>query len=205
MKKCICVIMLMSASVVMIPQSVVTDPTSMAQRAAIFLEEMEETVSQSLDIAENNQNTLGLLKLSQQTIENLKNVSEFIKASRQLVEITEAEIRIADKMEKYSAKIKDFDNLSTYEKLNIIKSIITLGNAGLERVKSGIAIAKNGATDAKMSDYERIQILSTIEKEVLAIESSIDKVYETSVSKKSTKGMVAVINDMCINAITFNF
>ena len=65
----------------------------MAQRIALFLEEMEETVSQSMDLADNSENTLKLLRISKETAESLVKVSNYIKTSRQIVEIAEAECR----------------------------------------------------------------------------------------------------------------
>ncbi len=187
------------------PQAVVTDPTSMAQRITLFLEEMEESISQSMDIADNAENMSKLFALTKESAEKLKNVSEYIKASRQLMEITEAELRIADKMEKYVDRIKETDELTMAEKVNVISSIMNLATAAAERIKAGLNMAKSGATDAALSDYERLEILSKIEDEVLALEDAIDKSYKQSLSKVATKGILNTIDDLKVKAMTFSF
>ncbi len=187
-----------------IPQAVVTDPTSMAQRIALFLEEMEETISQSLDIAESSENTWKLFQVTEESINNLKKVSSFIKMSRQFVEITDAEIRIAGKLEKYSERIRQMSTLSKDEKINIIASMINLGSAAVERIKNGIDIVKNNSSDAKLSDFERLQILSSLEDEILALENAIDETYETSMSDESMDGILSTISGMSKRAIMFD-
>ena len=98
MKRIFTTLVLFATALGLWSQAVVTDPTSMAQRIALFLEEMEETVSQSMDLADNSENTLKLLRISKETAESLVKVSNYIKTSRQIVEIAEAEIRIAEKL-----------------------------------------------------------------------------------------------------------
>lgn len=188
-----------------VPQAVVTDPTSMAQRIALFFEEMEEAISQSMDIADNAENMSKLFELTKASAEKLRKVSEFVKASRQVVEITEAEIRIADKMDKYINRINQIDELSMTEKLNIIASIMNLGTAAAERIKNGVEMAKNGENDADLSDYERIEILTKIEDEVLALEDAIDKTYELSLSKVASDGIKNGMENLKIQAMTFSF
>lgn len=187
-----------------IPQAVVTDPSSMAQRIALFLEDMEEVISQGLDIAENAENTRKLFQVTEETINDLKKVSSFIQTSRQFVEITDAEIRIAGKIEKYSERIRQMSTLSKGEKINIIASLINLGSAAVERVKNGIDIVKNSSNDAKLSDFERLQILSSLEDEILALENAIDETYERSMSDEAMDGILSTIEGMSKRAIMFD-
>lgn len=204
MKKGVLFISLLLIAIDAIPQAVVTDPSSMAQRIALFLEEMEETVSQSLDIAENSENTRRLFQMTEESINDLKRVSSFIKMSRQFVEITDAEIRIAGKLEKYSERIRQMSTLSKDEKINIIASMINLGSAAVERVKNGIDIVKNSSNDAKLSDFERLQILTTLEDEILALENAIDETYERSMSEEAMDGILSTIEGMSKRAIMFD-
>lgn len=187
-----------------VPQSVVTDPTSMAQRIALFLQQMEEVVSQSLDISETMDNTSNLLKLSEKSAEYLQKVSQYIKTSRQLVSITEAELRVAQKIEKYSKLLNDMDDMTPTEKANAIRSIVMLGAAAIERISNALQMV-NGESGAKMSDYERLQLLTTIENEVLALESSMDDAYEGAVSTHSVECVMDEIMNLSMKAITFDF
>lgn len=204
MKRGVLSILMLLIAFYAIPQAVVTDPSSMAQRIALFLEEMEETISQSLDIAESSENTFKLFQVTEESINNLKKVSAFIKMSRQFVEITDAEIRIAEKLEKYSERVRQMSSLSKDEKINIIASMINLGSAAVERIKNGIDIVKNNSSDAKLSDFERLQILSSLEDEILALENAIDETYETSVSEESMDGILSTISGMSKRAIMFD-
>lgn len=204
MKRGVLSILMLLIAFYAIPQAVVTDPSSMAQRIALFLEEMEETISQSLDIAESSENTFKLFQVTEESINNLKKVSAFIKMSRQFVEITDAEIRIAEKLEKYSERVRQMSSLSKDEKINIIASMINLGSAAVERIKNGIDIVKNNSSDAKLSDFERLQILSTLEDEILALENAIDETYEASMSDESMGGILSTISGMSKRAIMFD-
>jgi hypothetical protein len=184
-------------------QAVVTDPTSMAQRIALFLEEMEETVSQSMDLADNSENTLKLLRISKETAESLVKVSNYIKTSRQIVEIAEAEIRIAEKLKDYSAKIKEMESATLTEKLNMINSMVNLGSEAMKRIKSAMDMVKNGSSDAKLSDYERLQILTQVESEVLAIENAIDSSYEKCLTSESIEDIKSTLENLCFSAMMF--
>ncbi|MCQ2360075.1 MAG: hypothetical protein MJ009_01155 [Paludibacteraceae bacterium] len=204
MKRGILFISMILMAFEVIPQAVVTDPSSMAQRIALFLEEMEETISQSLDIAESSENTLKLFQVTEESINNLKKASSFIKMSRQFVEITDAEIRIAKKLEAYSERVRQISSLSEDEKINIIASMINLGSAAVERIKNGIDIVKNSSSDAKLTDFERLQILSSLEDEILALENAIDETYETSMYEEAMDGVLSTINGMSKRAIMFD-
>ncbi|MBQ1850923.1 MAG: hypothetical protein II455_06940 [Paludibacteraceae bacterium] len=203
MKRIFTSLIFLSVTIAVMSQAVVTDPTSMAQRIALFLEEMEETISQSLDLAENSENTSKLLSLSKETAESLINVSNFIKTSRQVVEITEAEMRIAQKLRDYSARIKDMESLTLSEKVNVVNSMVNLGSEAMKRIKSALDMAKSGKIDAKLSDYERLQILSQVENEVLAIENAIDSSYEMSMTSASIEGIKGTLENLSHSAMMF--
>jgi len=205
MKKVNVIICFLFIAIEVIPQSVVTDPSSMAQRIALFLEQMDEAVSQSLDIAENKELTKKLFEVSKKSIDDLKSASQFIKTSRQIAEISAAQFRITDKIEKYSSKINEIESLSDIEKVNLIKSIVMYGEAGLDRVKSGFELVKSTSSDAQLSDYERLQILSNIEKEVFAIEDAIDNIYKKAISNKASNGIKNTLLSKCMQALTFSF
>lgn len=203
MKRIFTSLIFLSVTIAVMSQAVVTDPTSMAQRIALFLEEMEETISQSLDLAENSENTSKLLSLSKETAESLINVSNFIKTSRQVIEITEAEMRIAQKLRDYSARIKDMESLTLSEKVNVVNSMVNLGSEAMKRIKSALDMAKSGKIDAKLSDYERLQILSQVENEVLAIENAIDSSYEMSMTSASIEGIKGTLENLSHSAMMF--
>lgn len=203
MKRIFTTLVLFATALGLWSQAVVTDPTSMAQRIALFLEEMEETVSQSMDLADNSENTLKLLRISKETAESLVKVSNYIKTSRQIVEIAEAEIRIAEKLKDYSAKIKEMESATLTEKLNMINSMVNLGSEAMKRIKSAMDMVKNGSSDAKLSDYERLQILTQVESEVLAIENSIDSSYEKCLTSESIEDIKSTLENLCFSAMMF--
>ena len=203
MKRIFTTLVLFATALGLWSQAVVTDPTSMAQRIALFLEEMEETVSQSMDLADNSENTLKLLRISKETAESLVKVSNYIKTSRQIVEIAEAEIRIAEKLKDYSAKIKEMESATLTEKLNMINSMVNLGSEAMKRIKSAMDMDKNGSSDAKLSDYERLQILTQVESEVLAIENAIDSSYEKCLTSESIEDIKSTLENLCFSAMMF--
>ncbi len=203
MKRIFTTLVLFATALGLLSQAVVTDPTSMAQRIALFLEEMEETVSQSMDLADNSENTLKLLRISKETAESLVKVSNYIKTSRQIVEIAEAEIRIAEKLKDYSAKIKEMESATLTEKLNMINSMVNLGSEAMKRIKSAMDMVKNGSSDAKLSDYERLQILTQVESEVLAIENAIDSSYEKCLTSESIEDIKSTLENLCFSAMMF--
>lgn len=203
MKRIFTTLVLFATALGLWSQAVVTDPTSMAQRIALFLEEMEETVSQSMDLADNSENTLKLLRISKETAESLVKVSNYIKTSRQIVEIAEAEIRIAEKLKDYSAKIKEMESATLTEKLNMINSMVNLGSEAMKRIKSAMDMVKNGSSDAKLSDYERLQILTQVESEVLAIENAIDSSYEKCLTSESIEEIKSTLENLCFSAMMF--
>ena len=203
MKRMFTTLVLFATALGLWSQAVVTDPTSMAQRIALFLEEMEETVSQSMDLADNSENTLKLLRISKETAESLVKVSNYIKTSRQIVEIAEAEIRIAEKLKDYSAKIKEMESATLTEKLNMINSMVNLGSEAMKRIKSAMDMVKNGSSDAKLSDYERLQILTQVESEVLAIENAIDSSYEKCLTSESIEDIKSTLENLCFSAMMF--
>lgn len=203
MRRIVAYIVLSVIPITAIPQAVVTDPTSMAQRITLFLEQMEEAVSQGMSLAESSENTLKMLNLSKETAESLVKVSDFIKNSRQIVDITEAEVRIAQKLKDYSTKIKDIESLTLTEKVNLVNSMIHLSSEAMKRIKSALDMTKSGSIDAKFSDYERLQILSQVESEVLSIENAIDYYYESCVTTSSIESLKSTLESLSFSAMMF--
>ena len=89
------------------------------------------------------------------------------------------------------------------EKLNMINSMVNLGSEAMKRIKSAMDMVKNGSSDAKLSDYERLQILTQVESEVLAIENAIDSSYEKCLTSESIEDIKSTLENLCFSAMMF--
>ncbi|NCC98222.1 MAG: hypothetical protein EOL95_00765 [Bacteroidia bacterium] len=203
MKKILLVIVLIFGCVSAYPQAIVTDPTSMSQRIALFFEQMEEALSQRMQLVEQVETAQQTLQISKEAREKLKKVSSFIQASADVLEIANSSIRITKKIGLYKNAIIEMDHLTTEEKYNILCVTVKLGHHASEKVSEGIGMSKTREKDGEFSDYERLQMLKTVKEEVLYIESEIDDMYSKCLSQSAYNDFAEGISELTVDAMMF--
>jgi hypothetical protein len=203
MKKKLLLIVFIFGCVSAYPQAIVTDPSSMSQRIALFFEQMEEALSQMMQLVEQVENARQTLEISKEAREKLKKVSSFIQASADVLEIANSGIRITNKIGLYKSAIMEMNYLTTEEKYNILCATVKLGHHASEKVSEGIMMSKTREKDGEFSDYERLQMLKAVKEEVLYIESEIDDMYSRCLSQSAYNDFAEGISELTVDAMMF--
>lgn len=182
--------------------TVTTDPTSMAQRLTLFLEQMDESLVQGAKLSAQIETAEKTLQLARESKEKLQKVSQFIKTASVVVQITESGARLIGKVDDYRQLLSKSDFFSEEEKYTLLDQIVTLGNVAADKVKEGLALTKDNCSDGEFNDYERLQLLSQIRNEVESVEDGIDKLYQRAVSGKTHRQFVESFTRMTVNTMT---
>lgn len=178
----------------------VTDPASISQRLILFLEQIEESMSQGMNLTEQVSNARELLNLTQSVQDDLKRVSDFISSAKEVAEIAEAGVRIVNKVDKYRLEIAALD-LGNDEQYYIMNSLVELGKKVGEKVAEGSKMSNTHSGDGSFNDYERLQMLKAVKAEVLAMESDIDDLFERCLSSTSYLSFRQSLSQLSFGAI----
>lgn len=186
-------------------QTTVVDPTSITQRLALFLEEMEEAVQQRFTLLEQAENMRQHLALVQDTKKRLQEVSSFVQSSAYAVDIVNYGTDIAGKIKRFKQEIADLKQLTDEEKYNIVLNMLQLADYAADKVQEGISLAKSHETDGEFSDFERLQLLKDIRRELDDLDSQLDEVLSTTLSANAYKEISNGLKDIALRAWMFDF
>lgn len=183
---------------------VVSDPASVTQRMALFLETMNESLEQTFQMVEQVETAKESLRLTQEAAEKLRKISSFIKNSYDVLQMSESGLRISKKIISYKSKIMDLSNLSDKEKYWILDMSVDIAAKAAQRVADGMKLAKEGATDGEFSDYERLQLIRAVKEEILEMERDIDDLYDRAASYNNYSNLIGSFRNYAINVATFS-
>lgn len=188
-------------------QTTVVDPTSVAQRLSLFLEQMDEAVSHRFALLDEVANTSETLQLARDARQKLQEVSQFVKASSYSLDIVDYGSKIAGKIKDYKQEIAQLEHVTDEEKYNIVMNMLQLASYAAEKVKEGVQLTKSNRSkaEAEMSDYERIQVLCRIRGELDELNAQLDQVLSMALSANASRALSQGIESITFDAITFSF
>ena len=188
-------------------QTVVTDPTSVAQRLSIFLEEMEEAVSSRLELIEQVENTRKTYELGVEAVEKLREVSEFIKTSAVACDIVRQGTSITNKILSYKQQINNLKSLTEEERYSLYCSLIEIGKHVADKVKEGMDMTTNkgDGENGEFTDYERLEMLKSVREELEWLSTTVDSMFTKCVQDNAFAELSSGLNQLLVNAMTFSF
>ncbi|MBO4370765.1 MAG: hypothetical protein J5808_05330 [Paludibacteraceae bacterium] len=205
MKKIIFFILCSLSLTRVLAQTVVTDPTSVAQRVSIFLEEMEEAVSSRLELIEQVENTRKTYELSVQAAEKLREVSEFIKTSAVACDIVSQGTSVTNKILSYKQQLSEMHSLSEEERYSVYCTLIEMGKHVADKVKEGMEMTQSKENGGEFTDYERLQMLKDVREELEWLNSSVETLFTRCVKENAFQDLSAELNSLLVNSMTFSF
>lgn len=203
MKKIISVILFVSLPFWANAQMAVYDNFSCMQDLTLFLQEMEETIGQSLELSDQTSIAYESLELSQQAAERLKKVSDYVKESRDVLEMTRSGVRISQKMVDYKDRIMQLSNISDEEKYWILDMAMDIAEKAAERATEGLKITEQGASDGQFTDYERLQLIKNMKEQLLSLENDLDDLYSRAASYSNYTGVISSFRNFALDVSTF--
>ncbi len=203
MKKTIFILLSVFMPLAANAQMMVLDQTSFLQRLTLFLQEMEESVSQSLSLSEQTATAQAALKISQEAADRLKTVSEYVQSSKDLLELTRAGVRISQKLVNYKDRIMELQSVSEEEKYWILDMAMDIAEKAAEQATEGLKLAKTNATDAAFSDYERLQLIKDMKQTILSLESDLDDLYSRANSYSNYNSTINAFRTFTVDVTTF--
>lgn len=186
-------------------QTAVVDPTSVAQRLALFLEEMEEAVEQRFTLIEQAENMREHLQIVQDAKKRLQEVSSFVKSSAYAVDIVNYGTDIGRKIKQYKQEIAELDELTDEEKYNIVLNMLQLADFAADRVQEGMRLAKSNGSDGEFTDFERLQLLKDIRQNLDDLDRQLDEVLSISLSANAYKAVSHGLKNLALKTMMFDF
>ncbi|MBP5259679.1 MAG: hypothetical protein J6Z12_03485 [Paludibacteraceae bacterium] len=186
-------------------QTAVVDPTSVAQRLALFLEEMEEAVEQRFTLIEQAESMREHLQIVQDTKKRLQEVSAFVKSSAYAVDIVNYGTDIGKKIKQYKQEIAGLDELTDEEKYNIVLNMLQLADFAADRVQEGMRLAKSNGSDGEFTDFERLQLLKDIRQNLDDLDRQLDEVLSLSLSANAYKAVAHGLKNLTVKTMMFDF
>lgn len=185
-------------------QAIVADPTAVTQRTILAMESMGEAVNQTYTMSDHLAAAQEYLDLAREQADKLKEVSEFIETATEVGEITEASLRIAEKLAVYQDRIYSLSNMAEEEKYWIIDMSAEIASKAAGQVNEAMKFAKDGKSNGEFTDYERLQLIRQIREQVLLLESDLDELYDRACGYDSYTGLMSAFQSYGLSASTFS-
>ena len=141
--------------------------------------------------------------MSQQAAERLKKVSDYVKESRDVLEMTRSGVRISQKMVDYKDRIMQLSNISDEEKYWILDMAMDIAEKAAERATEGLKITEQGASDGQFTDYERLQLIKNMKEQLLSLENDLDDLYSRAASYSNYTGVISSFRNFALDVSTF--
>lgn len=181
-------------------QFTVTDPTSVAQRLVLAMEEMEEQIDQKYKFIQQIQIAQKAYESSKSMQEKVEKVSTYVKTAKEVVEIIslgEDIMRISKNMRK---NVQNTNVLTENEKFQAIVDIVncTTNISQIAKQASRVVQDKKSDNDVSLSDFERQQELRYLKNEMKEMKTELQRIYNNtftgSMAMSQNKQLFSFIN-----------
>ncbi|MBO5132094.1 MAG: hypothetical protein IKL19_02555 [Paludibacteraceae bacterium] len=158
---------------------VISDPASVAQRFVLATEEMTEQIEQKYKFIEQIDLARKALDQSRKLQQNIEIVSSFVKSAQEVVDIISVGENIVQNFKSMQNAIFKSDLLSNDEKFMCIAEMINCCDNINEISKKATAVVsdKNADKGVTLSDFERLQELRTLKREMEMTSDEMNDIY----------------------------
>jgi benzoyl-CoA reductase/2-hydroxyglutaryl-CoA dehydratase subunit BcrC/BadD/HgdB len=184
-------------------QFVVSDPTSFAQRLSLFAEELYEIMTDRKELISQTANTGQMLQQAKDAIKKLQKVSSYVQGAKISLDIVKEGINLSNQVSKLSSNLSKLTYLTDEEIANAICFSAELGDHIAEMVGEAKEMLSSSNDKGEMTDYERIQLLKDIQKELKTLRSLLSQVEKRFKDKNSIELVDNYMQAMTAEAIFF--
>lgn len=163
---------------------VISDPASVAQRFVLATEEMTEQIEQKYKFIEQIDLARKTLNQSKKLQQNIEIVSSFVKSAQEVVDIISIGEDVIRNFKSMKNAVFNSDLLNNDEKFMCIAEMINCCDNIKEISKKATAVVsdKNADKGVTLSDFERLQELRTLKKEMEMTSDEMNDVYRKYLS-----------------------
>lgn len=185
MKKCYLFFFFLLLTKPLFAQFVVSDPASISQRIALFMEELGEKLIDRNELVAQTFNTTEMLKQAQEGLQKLQKVSAYVQGAKISYEIIDEGVKLANQVQDIQQNMSKLTHLTDEEIANALCFSAELGDYIADKVEEANEMLTGKKNTGEMSDYERIQLLKSIKKELKSLRSILSDVQKRFKNKNS--------------------
>lgn len=176
----------------------VTDLASIYQNVANFATDAYEQYKHTESLAK-------YIMLSEEALEKLQNVSNYVQQAKVSVEIIQEGVQLAKQVKNIQDEICGLQSLTDEEISNALCLSVELGEMIAEKIDQASEMAgkKVNKQGGELSDYERLQLLQNIKKEIKDLQEMLAKVQKRFQAKDAKEQVQQYTNDMVTCAILY--
>ncbi len=203
MKRTILITLVLMSSLALHAQFVISDPASVTQRATIWFQEFAEMLKTFNETAQQTYNTGEMLEQSKRALEKLQKVSDFVQSSSLSIDIVNEGMQMAQQIQQINEHFGQLKSLTEQEIANALCFSIEIGEQVSEKVEEAKTMLGKKGNNGEMSDYERIQLLQKIKKDIKDIRAMLTKVQKRFKDKSSTALLDSYLRTMTNDVIFY--
>ena len=186
--------------------AIVTDPTSMSQRAIQFMQEMEEAIEQRTQMLKQVAGLKNIYEQNSELIEYSKKASFYVQSSKEILQIIDLGTQAVKKQQRYRNEISHMEYLTKEERYYTVCALILVADKIKNLVSSGRKMVhKNDDKSGRFSDYERLSMIKDVKNDLYSTINTLDNVYYTAVNKNSYYKNKSEMRKLTEDFMTFNF
>ena len=203
MKKILLLMLFTSQLLTAYAQWVVSDPTSFAQRLSLFAEELYEIMTDRKELISQTANTGEMLQKTKEAIEKLQKVSNYVQGAKISLDIIKEGVALSNQVNKLHTDFSQLTHLTDEEMANAVCFSAELGDHVADMVAEAKEMLSSRKDKGEMTDYERIQLLKDIQKELKTLRGLLTSVQKRFKDKNSLALMDDYMQAMTTEAIFF--
>ena len=108
--------------------AIVTDPTSMSQRAIQFMQEMEEAIEQRTQMLKQVAGLKNIYEQNSELIEYSKKASFYVQSSKEILQIIDLGTQAVKKQQRYRNEISHMEYLTKEERYYTVCALILVAD-----------------------------------------------------------------------------
>lgn len=185
-------------------QMVVSDPTSIAQRAMNFVDQMSEAIEEKYAMYEQIEKTVHQAELIKKNMDKFKKVMDWVKTGKEIISIIQTTEDISKELNSFRRYLIESDYLTEDEQYRLYSQGFEVYSDAMNSItdaKKYISDFKN-EDDAGLSSAERIELLSKIKEEVSSLKMKLRLIRIDA--KKRIQYKKSKCDSYCNLANTFN-
>lgn len=173
---------------------VVTDPTSFAQRAMNFVEQMEEAVEEKYVMYEQIEQMTMQAEEFKKNADRFKSAMNWVKRAKDFVVIVQAAEDIANDLNEFRNKLTQTDWLNEGEQLSLYMKGFSIYSDAMDLIEEAKLYVSDFKSDddAGLSSAERLELLNKIRSQMAASKTKLQLV------KNESQSVIDRKKEMCV-------
>jgi hypothetical protein len=165
-----------------------------------------------IDVAEQFEHSIKLgeyLMLTQEALEKLQEVSNYVQQAKISLEIIQEGNKLAQQIKTIQTEMSQLSSLTDQEIANAICMAADLGEMIAQKVEQisetigQSSTSSNNQSTAELNDYERLQLLQNIKAEIINLQDMLSKVQKRFQATDSKEQLQEYLSNLTMCAVLY--